>query len=402
MDSHPDNKSSEFKISLKDPIDFGEQDWEVALISINYPYSWTNLGPSANTKIKYYLDKDSGVQEINFPDWHCESLEQLVQYIRSKIAVNEGNVPAGGESSRFRVKLDELKRIKIASIEPYFDIGFTDSMLRLLGLESHPSARNMTIKAFDRRQKHRNFLDQVWREDNMLDYTSDALRKIFRETQGFEALVGQVFPYIDQEELKKVAEDMLSRREKAQDITMMTDYLDDIEADPEWQNIQEKVKKLSLGEHVRRDAPEDVEMFETGRFKQSAFEFGLGITLFHLSKILYEKELPKSIKGIIPGNLNPVQRMFIYTDIIQPIDFNETAIQLLRMVNTRGSAFSTTHEEFLQPIYLPLRKGKISMIHVYIADDQQSRVSFQVGTVVLTLHFRRRQLRFGPTRHYYQ
>jgi hypothetical protein len=179
MDSHPDNKSSEFKISLKDPIDFGEQDWEVALISINYPYSWTNLGPSANTKIKYYLDKDSGVQEINFPDWHCESLEQLVQYIRSKIAVNEGNVPAGGESSRFRVKLDELKRIKIASIEPYFDIGFTDSMLRLLGLESHPSARNMTIKAFDRRQKHRNFLDQVWREDNMLDYTSDALRKIF-------------------------------------------------------------------------------------------------------------------------------------------------------------------------------------------------------------------------------
>jgi hypothetical protein len=97
------------------------------------------------------------------------------------------------------------------------------------------------------------------------------------------------------------------------------------------------------------------------------------------------------IKGVTPGNLNPVERMFIYTNIIEPVDVNEKAMRLLRMVNTRGEPFKTTHEEFTKPSYLPVEKGKFSVIEVYVSDASGKPVPFQIGTLMLMLHFRRRR-----------
>ena len=99
--------------------------------------------------------------------------------------------------------------------------------------------------------------------------------------------------------------------------------------------------------------------------------------------------LPKIINATTPGVLNPVQRMFIYVNIIDPIDLNDQFVRLLKLVNTRGESFKTTQEDILHPMYHPVQKGKISMIEVLIADENGDPVSFQIGTVVLTLHFRK-------------
>jgi hypothetical protein len=40
-------------------------------------------------------------------------------------------------------------------------------------------------------------------------------------------------------------------------------------------------------------------------------------------------------------------------------------------------------------MYHTVQKGKISMIDVLIADESGDPVSFQIGTVILTLHFRK-------------
>jgi hypothetical protein len=394
MDVYPTNKSSQFMISLKETIDFGDVDWEVALTSINYPYSWTNLGPSANTVLKYYLDKDLGPQEIHFPDWHCEKLEELVKYIVKKIGVNEPPEERNKEheSKRFYFKLDELKRIKISSIEPNFDIGFSDSMLRLLGLESHPNAKNFSIAAFDRRQRHRYFLDKVWKDDVMMDYRSKALQKQFHNIWDFEQLAGVVYPFLNEDSLIKTvqADPGLTLHFSALAKYMESDATEDsiiedrdIYLDPDWIDIQRSMQDLK--QRKARSVPTDVE-----GVVYSPQELGIARTVYHMTKLFNEKDLPSTIKAMTPGNLNPVQRMFVYLNIIKPVDFNDTAVKLLRMVNTRGMAFATTQEEFNRPVYLPLQKGKISMIQVYIADDQMHPVPFQVGTVLLTLHFRRR------------
>jgi hypothetical protein len=85
-DSHPSNTTSTFQISLNEPINVGDADWEVALQTINYPYSWTNIGPAANVFMKYYVDGYTGVREINFPDWQCKSMEEVVSFIGKEIS----------------------------------------------------------------------------------------------------------------------------------------------------------------------------------------------------------------------------------------------------------------------------------------------------------------------------
>jgi hypothetical protein len=120
---------------------------------------------------------------------------------------------------------------------------------------------------------------------------------------------------------------------------------------------------------------------------------GRGWVKYHMVKFLREKRPPPDIRGMLPGTLNPVERMFIYTNIIDPVDVNDDSVRLLKMLNTSGKAFSTTQVEFLAPVYLPVKKGKISRIEILITDDQGERVPFELGTVILTLHFRRHEVR---------
>ena len=80
---------------------------------INYPYSWTNLGPSAGTPFNYYFDRDLEKQEVKFPDWHCESMNNLIAYISAKISSKEKKLTKSHQSKRFSIILDELNRVKV-------------------------------------------------------------------------------------------------------------------------------------------------------------------------------------------------------------------------------------------------------------------------------------------------
>ena len=403
LDINPDNKSSAFRVSLKEALEFTDRDWEVAVTNINYPYSWTNLGPTAKTFVRYYVDDEIGFQEINFPDWLCERMEELVDYMSSEIWRQEPkrirDKLQDKQLGRVQMKLDELHRFKLSSTEPKFDIGFSDSMMHLLGLQSHPMAHNMTLKAFDRRQRHRNFLDKVWKKDMMLDYTSDALKRNLMEKEDLEDFAGMILPYVDisvlaqmmakseRERLptaqfaKLVADTQVEEEGQAPTRTMgfLDEGLDeDIIKDPDWLQMKEWISEMRRIQ--RSPYAEDMTRYE---------EKGMAQLLYHMTKIQMEKPLPKIIRATVPGNLNPIQRMFVYTNIIYPVDFNDTAVRLLKMVNTSGVPFTTTHEEFLRPTYLPVQRGKISMIDVYITDYASNPVPFQVGTVILTLHFQR-------------
>ena len=403
LDINPDNKSSAFRISLKEALEFTEQEWEVAVTNINYPYSWTNLGPTAKTFVRYYIDNEIGPQEINFPDWLCERMEELVDFMSSEIWRQESEQVReklqDKQRGRIQMKLDELRRFKLSSMEPKFDIAFSESMMHLLGLQGHPMAQNMSLKAFARRQRHRDFLDKVWKKDMMLDYTSDALKRTLMEKEDLEDFAGMIFPYVDMDALvqmmvksekqrlptaqfaKLVAESHIEEEveRSISTIDILDEGLDDdIIEDPDWKQL--KFWILEMRRIQRSPYAEDMTKYE---------EKGMARLLYHLTKIQMEKPLPKVIRATIPGNLNPIQRMFVYTNIIYPVDFNDSAVRLLKMINTSGIPFMTTHEEFLRPTYLPVQRGKISMIDVYITDYASNPVPFQVGTVIVTLHFQR-------------
>lgn len=359
MDVYPDNKTSDFRIMLKDPIDL-EDDWEVGLLDINYPYTWTNVGPAAKVYMKYFLDHK--VHEIEFPDWQCHSMKEVIKFIEKRLTSEEEGV-GGKQTSKVHVGLDELGRFKLGSAAPEFDYGFSQNMMKLLGIAGHEEAEKFTMEAFESRHVARERLYTVYKDENPFDANEEVIHKL-KATRDLVALTRIMLPYVDH---KKVNE---------------------FEAN-------EDVIPSYVPEEIREDV---ISATILGLFNEwgASWTFlrNYAYFLFHLKDFYdYSENFPpRKLKGVTPGILNPVLRMYVYTNIIEPVDMNDGTKKLMKLVNTRGESYKTTHELYTHPTYHPvLRGGKIAMIHIYISDETGERVPFQHGTVVLTLHFRRQE-----------
>lgn len=175
LDVYPENKTSRFQIFLSEPLELDGDDWEVGLMGINYPYSWTNLGPSANVYMKLFAGAEGGVKEVHFPDWQCTSMEEVVGFLTRRM--KESDVPG------LWFGLDELGRLKLESTFIDVDVGFSDNMLRLLGIAAHTAARFMQIEAFDRRQKYRDILCSICRDDWPFPFGDSIMRESYENCE---------------------------------------------------------------------------------------------------------------------------------------------------------------------------------------------------------------------------
>lgn len=361
MDSYPDNKTSAFRVQLKNPIEIGDEDWEVALMSINYPYSWTNIGPSAKVYMKYYVDPKIGVKVVNFPNWQCRSIDEVVSFMMVEMRNSDAKVYFG---------TDELGRFKVSGPSSTFDIGFSNELLKLLGLAGHTKAEYMTIEAFNKRENMRQKLYKIWVDDNPFDFRDEELKDMIRESENLLECTRVLSPFLE--------------------LTKILKYFDFLESSGEISPVYEgrgtweRFKEIESLSDIIDDRETSAENFEASQVGQ-----GMRVVVNHLQYLIENMCVPSSFKGITPCNLNPVQRMFIYMNIIEAIDMNDKAVKLLKMVNTRGESFKTTQEDFSVPTYVPIEKGTLSRLEVLIASESGDPVSFQSGTVVLTLHFKR-------------
>jgi hypothetical protein len=239
----------------------------------------------------------------------------------------------------------------------------------LLGLAGHDQNSNMTMTSFERRQQYRSLLDHVWKQESPFHFEDEELRRVVLECTHVMDFFRIIHPFLDMSKLTSIP-DSLFRGSKSEE-----------ELEKQEMVIEAWTEALIDGNL----APES----EKPNFKETRNGKILDILMHHLQALLRERKLPAIIRGVTPAIMNPVQRMFVYANIIEPIDFNNMSVKLLKVVNTRGQAFKTTQEDFLQPAYVTLLKGKISMIEVHITDERGKPVSFQSGTVMLTLHFRR-------------
>ena len=372
MNAYPGNKTSAFRILLKEPIDVGDDDWEVCLLSINYPYSWTNVGPSAKVSMKYYIGGEKPVlQEVVFPDWQCQSMNEVIKFMTKDVYIGQRL----GTETKVWLRLDELGRFKMTAVLPDFDVGFSDNMMRLLGLAGHERASDMSLTAFDQRQRHRHLISQIWMKDKQrFDYIDPINRQNVIACQNLMEFATLMSPYLHTAHLDSIHDRIMLVEEE--------------EYAKSFDGIPQRIRNFT-----RRDlntAPTSDDKVKLGDdFEHTNAGKVLSLLMYHMQSLCNAEDLPKTIKGITPGMINPVQRMFVYINIIEPLDMNDKTIKLLKLVNTRGEPFKTTQEEYTHPTYMALRKGKISMIDVLIADELGEPVSFQNGTVVLTLHFRR-------------
>jgi hypothetical protein len=310
MDIFPENHASNFKIMFKDPIEFkSDEDWEVGLIDLHYPYSWYNV---SSDMVMLYADS-TGVGRVEFPDWQCTKLGDLIKYIQDQL------------SSEYVVKVDQFGRFQLEGKGTCCDVGFSSGLISLLELPAYDDT--ITIASFRRRAKYREVFEEFWKNgENLLDKDEHLFAIDWTSTK-------------DQEIVK-----------------LLDEYLDD-----------EKLKTVTM---FNKLANQINGIVNNNAFGGSTAQYQMNISLFLVNfKAFYGSEdCPgKVIAGEYMPRMSPVLQLHIYSNIVQPVDVNDSTARLMKIVNIRGVQGSMTEEVLTHPTYQPVEKTrKISMIHIYI------------------------------------
>jgi hypothetical protein len=231
-------------------------------------------------------------------------------------------------------------------------VGFSSGLISLLGLPAYDDT--ITIASFRRRAKYREVFGEFWKNgENPLDKIEHLFAIDWTGTKDHE-IVKLLDEYLDEEKLKTVTT---------------------------FNKLANQINGI-----VNNNA-----------FGGSTAQYQRNITLFlETFKAFYRSEdCPgKVIAGKYMPRMSPVLQLHIYSIIVQPVDVNDSTVKLMKIVNIRGVQGSMTQEVFTHPTYQPVEKTrKISMIHIYIKNENGKFVPFVEGQVLVTLHFRRQHHR---------
>lgn len=128
MASFPNNTLSHYITALKRPIEL-EGDWEVALVSMQYPTRWANIGPDY---CRFQAKTEGGEwRETGVPPGYYGSNEDIVKAVND--ALYSAHADAGMDQQPVQYnKYDEKAYIKL---HPQFSIHLFDGIAQVLGYQ---------------------------------------------------------------------------------------------------------------------------------------------------------------------------------------------------------------------------------------------------------------------------
>ena len=83
--------------------------------------------------------------------------------------------------------------------------------------------------------------------------------------------------------------------------------------------------------------------------------------------------------------------LYVYSDIVQAQLVGDALVPLLQIVPLEGDDGQCVSKSFERPHYLPVSRREFEMIEVNIKCDTGESVPFDLGKVLITLHFRQRR-----------
>lgn len=119
----------------------------------------------------------------------------------------------------------------------------------------------------------------------------------------------------------------------------------------------------------------------------------LGMTLKPLGGLNYHKEPDFTANVIMYAphqcDINAgFYTMYVYTDIIQYQAVGDSYVPLLRCVHITGKGNDAVIARYDNPHYASISKDHITSIVIELKDDQNHKVPFSYGKVIVKLHFK--------------
>ena len=101
---------------------------------------------------------------------------------------------------------------------------------------------------------------------------------------------------------------------------------------------------------------------------------------------------PGFFEGNRVADLNPINLLFIYSNITTPVAVGNCQAQLLTTIPVKGKAGKYISRRYEKLLYLPLQSNTITDVLISIRDNQSKTIQFQKGKFLVVLHFRRQKL----------
>ena len=86
--------------------------------------------------------------------------------------------------------------------------------------------------------------------------------------------------------------------------------------------------------------------------------------------------------------------LYVYCPVIEPRMVGDALVPLLREIAIEGDTGDVITRTYEKIHYIPLQHRRFETIEIYIRDDTGKPVPFEFGKVVVTLSFRRRDLKY--------
>ena len=92
------------------------------------------------------------------------------------------------------------------------------------------------------------------------------------------------------------------------------------------------------------------------------------------------------------ADLNPINLLFIYSNLTTPVAVGDCQAQLLATIPLKRKAGEYISRRYEKLRYLSLLSNTITDVHISIRDDQGKTIQFEKGKYLIVLHFRREKL----------
>ena len=160
-------------------------------------------------------------------------------------------------------------------------------------------------------------------------------------------------------------------------------------------NIKSLVNEVRAGE--AREVDDDCEIFIMERAEKVQFNLQEDCEIIlngRITRMLGFDTDYKVIRGqVIPPqtyNINSINNLFIYTDILEHEIVGDTRAPLLRVVNVENRNGDQLSLHYDTPHYKRVQTKVFDTIEIDIRDGTGELIPFTRGTLILTLHFKRK------------
>ena len=163
-----------------------------------------------------------------------------------------------------------------------------------------------------------------------------------------------------------------------------------------YSNIEDLLEEIRLNV-PEEDPADDYQITVMEHAEKILFDFNDGCQLVltgRIARILgFESDSQVVLGRVVPPqtyNLNHIDNLFIYTDIVEHETVGNSLAPLLRVVNVEDRKGTQISVHYQTPHYKRVQTKVFDTIEIDIRDGTGESVPFTRGTLILTVHFRRK------------